>query len=139
MITFGMVSNLFLLITSFTPNINDMQVFEDFFTETKVRIDQFLFILYIFFSCLYAMFSFCTLNIIINTKDEMSRKKWLNFKLIVLIYLVIVYLFYVLILCYKGDLVKLNMNLESNYLHSLLILPYLISVLNSLFVFTFYY
>ena len=134
----GIISNIFLLVISFTPRINDLNINKEFHIETKIKFNQFLFLLHIFFSILFYSFSLCSLKMTVDSNQE-SRKKWVCFKLIILIYLVVLLFFYIMILLYKNTLVRLNVNLEVNYSYSLIILPYLISMLNSMYMFTFYY
>ncbi len=138
MLFFGIISNIFLLVISFTPKISDLELNKEFIFQNKIRLNQLFFIGHIFFSCLFCTLSLCSLNLI-NSANEASRKNWLGFKLIILIYFIIFTLFYVIILCFKHNLVNFQINLETNYNYSLIIMPYVISFLNSLFIFSFYY
>jgi hypothetical protein len=138
MLFFGILSNIFLLIISFTPKISDLELNKELKFLNKIRLNQLFFIGHIFFSCLFCTFSLVSLNLI-NSANEASRTKWLGYKFIILIYLIIFTLFYVIIVCFKHNLVNYQINSETNYSYSLIIMPYVISFLNSLFIFSFYY
>ena len=105
MLIFGMISNIFLLIISFTPSLNDLNINQDFLIETKIKLDQFIFIIHIFFSILFYTFSLCCLKMT-SVSNVDSKKKWLSFKLVILIYLLVLSFFYVIVLVFKNKFIK---------------------------------
>ena len=137
---FGLFSNFVLLLFGILPYLNN---FESINNEVKQEINfnlsEMLFIIYNFLSCLYFIISIYESDKLVKMSiDKNKYYKWKNIKIIVVIYMLIFTILYLLVNTYK-DKFKSDEGLFIKINYCLIVLPYLINCLHSIFIVTFYF
>lgn len=151
-VAYGLLSNIFHIIYGAAYlTIGVEKINEIFISEIHINFSQFLFLLEIFFSILFGIFTSLLIN---NLKSKPSYAlanenqaeterdyKWMNYKILSIIYLTFFTISYILIFLHSNHAILPHLNnpiLKSNYSYLLPFLPYLIYSLNIILYCTFY-
>jgi hypothetical protein len=157
MLLFSLASNAFhLACAAAPPLINSFfRLGEEVQLELENETKQFLFLLHIFFSILFALYLLTVLNLVRNKnfdesknslfsklQTEVQENKWFLYKYITLFYLCVFTLVYVLVLLQNAQIVSFgpfDVFIKEYCQLVSAIFPYFIQVINAVLVFTFYF
>jgi len=154
-ISFGMISQIINLIYGTVYTSSGIEkINENFTNEMRISIFQFVFLIQIFFSILFGIFT--TIFIaklktkpsyslenqeIPDAQNNSSHNKWFNYKLISVIYLAFFSLAYIFVYLHNNNIILKDINSElmkENYSYLLAVFPYFLYFNNLILYLMFY-
>ena len=144
MIIFGIVGNSITFIKGFMPLMHYDDLIQTINNELKIEISQLLFLIWIFFSVFFAIYSMNILKLL-RSKQSMTlnnEENWYNYKILIIIYLNITTLIYVGFILHQNNILKFNLFqnfVEGNMNYVLLLFPYFIHTIHAILILSYYF
>lgn len=151
-ISYGVLSSLLHILYGSMFFIDGIDKLNSFFTtELNITLYQFIFLIELFFTILFGIFTSFIIRSLgtkpayaLNTTEinnETADSKWLNYKVLNVMYLIFFSFSYIFIILHSNDVILKTVHyaaLSTNYAYLLAILPYLLYFMNISMYLTFY-